>query len=219
MLAADDSASDSTSVDPPAAEGIAQVPQRVKTLPAITSDTVATYLTGAITKPSPGRFSYWPQRQIWQTNGTGWGHAAEYRMRVRRENYVGLLFSDTPTNATLYIAGMKPSSWFIHRYEFDFLWTRQFVWLHGRALPYVSGGTGAILLNGHKDSGWDGQGAIVGGAGTDAKLFRMITLRAGFTVDSLKASTYSDHYYRASQTLMVEPRIGLVWNLGMPHPQ
>jgi hypothetical protein len=43
-------------------------------------------------------------------------------------------------------------------------------------------------------------------------------LRAGFTVDSFKASTYSDPTYRSTGTIMVEPRIGLVWGLGLPHP-
>lgn len=221
-LAADDDSSSSSSVPAglPLAEGIAQVPQRVKAGPFTTSDTVTTYLTGAITKPSTGRFSYWPQKTIWQTNGTGWGHAAEYRMRVRGENYAGVLFSDTPTNSTLYVPGQKPFTWSIHRYECDFLWTRQFIWLHGKALPYVSGGTGAILLNGGRsESGWDGQGAIVGGAGTDARLSRLVTLRLGFTLDSLRASTYSDRSYRSSWTVMVEPRAGIVWNFGMPHPR
>jgi hypothetical protein len=37
-------------------------------------------------------------------------------------------------------------------------------------------------------------------------------------MDSFKASTYSDRTYRSTGTIMVEPRIGLVWGFGLPHP-
>jgi hypothetical protein len=88
-------------------------------------------------------------------------------------------------------------------------------------VPYVTAGAGAIALNGGSGptgSGWDRQAALVGGAGSDVRLTRLITLRAGFTVDSFKALTYSDPTYRSTGTIMVEPRIGLVWGLGLPHP-
>jgi hypothetical protein len=89
-------------------------------------------------------------------------------------------------------------------------------------VPYVTSGAGAVALNGGSTgthSGWDRQAALVGGAGSDVRLSRLITLRAGFTMDSLKASTYSDPSYRSTATIMVEPRIGLVWGFGLPHPR
>ena len=181
------------------------------------NQTLVTYITGSITKPSPGQSIYGVK--AWQTNGTGWGTSAEYRMKIRGRNYGGILFSDTPTNSTLYLPG--PFSWPIRRYEFDVLWTHEFAPVRHRVVPYVTAGAGAIALNGGSTgihSGWDRQAALVGGAGSDVRLSRLITLRAGFTMDSFKASTYSDRTYRSTGTIMVEPRIGLVWGFGLPHP-
>ena len=182
--------------------------------------TLATYIAGSITKPSPGQTIYGVK--LWQTNGTGWGKAAEYRRKIRGRNYGGILFSDTPTNSTLYLPRQEPFiSWPIRRYEFDVLWTHEFAPVRHRLVPYVTSGAGAIALNGgcgSNRSGWDRQAALVGGAGSDVRLSRRITLRAGFTMDSFKASTYSDRTYRSTGTIMVEPRIGLVWGFGLPHP-
>jgi hypothetical protein len=184
------------------------------------NQTFATYLAGSITKPSPGQSIYGVKS--WQTNGTGWGRSAEYRMKIRGRNYGGILFSDTPTNSTLYLPRQEPFiSWPIRRYEFDVLWTHEFAPVRHRLVPYVTSGAGAIALNGGSTgihSGWDRQAALVGGAGSDVRLSRRITLRAGFTMDSFKASTYSDPTYRSTGTVMVEPRAGLVWGFGLPHP-
>ena len=187
---------------------------------ASSHQTLATYIAGSITKPSPGQSIYGVK--LWQTNGTGWGKSAEYRRKIRGRNYGGILFSDTPTNSTLYVPGQDRYSWPIHRYEFDVLWTHEFAPVRHRVVPYVMSGAGAIALNGGhggpNDSGWDRQAALVGGAGSDMRLSRHITLRAGFTMDSFKASTYSDRHYRSTGTVMVEPRIGLVWGFGVPRP-
>ena len=183
------------------------------------NQTLATYITGSITKPSPGQTIY--GLKLWQTNGTGWGKSAEYRRKIRGRNYGGILFSDTPTNSTLYWPRQGSITWPIRRYEFDVLWTHEFAPVRHRVVPYVMAGAGAIVLNGGSTgthSGWDRQAAFVGGAGGDVHLSRLITLRAGFTMDSLKASTYSDRTYRSTGTVMVEPRIGLVWGFGLPHP-
>ncbi len=188
---------------------------------ASSNQTLATYIAGSITKPSPGQFNDY-RGKIWQTNGTGWGRSGEYRMKIRGRNYGGILFSDTPTNASLWVPRQEPyTSWPIRRYEFDVLWTHEFAPVRHRAVPYVTSGAGAIALNGGSGStgsGWDRQAALVGGAGGDVRLSRLITLRAGFTMDSFKASTYSDRTYRGTGTIMVEPRIGLVWGFGLPHP-
>jgi hypothetical protein len=184
------------------------------------NQTLATYIAGSITKPSPGQFRSLSVKS-WQTNGTGWGRSAEYRMKIRGRNYGGILFSDTPTNSTLYVPRWEPLSWPIRRYEFDVLWTHEFAPVRNRVVPYVTSGAGAIALNGGSTgihSGWDHQAALVWGAGSDVRLSRLITLRAGFTMDWLKASTYSDRDYRSTGTIMVEPRIGLVWGFGLPHP-
>jgi hypothetical protein len=183
-----------------------------------TDSTLAAYAIGAITKPSAGQFSYM-RDEAWQSNATGWGRSAEFRTKMWGRNCGGLLFSDTPTNGTLYVSGQKPFSWPIRRYEYDVLWTHEFATVRKRAVPYVTGGVGAIALNGGAtESGWDKQAAWVGGAGSDVRLARFVTMRVGFTLDSLKASTYSDRTYRSSNTVMVEPRIGFVWGFGMPHP-
>ena len=112
---------------------------------ASSHQTLATYIAGSITKPSPGQSIY---GVIWQTNGTGWGTSAEYRMKIRRRNYGGILFSDTPTNSTLYVPRQEPFSWPIRRYEFDVLWTHEFAPGRHRVVPYVTSGAGAIALNG-----------------------------------------------------------------------
>jgi len=183
------------------------------------NQTLAAYATASITKPSPGQFDYAIRVKAWQTNGTGWGRSAEYRLKIRGGNYGGILFSDTPTNATLYVPGQKPFTWPMRRYEFDALWTYQFAPVHHRAVPYVTSGAGGIALNGGSaESRWDRQAALVAGAGSDVRLSRLITMRVGFTLDALKASTYSDQRYRSTGTVMVEPRIGFVWGLGLPHP-
>lgn len=187
---------------------------------ANSNQTLATYIAGSITKPSSGQFNSLSFK-TWQTNGTRWGRSAEYRTKIRGRNYGGILFSDTPTNSTLYVPGQELSSWPIHRYEFDVLWTHVFAPVHHRVVPYVTSGAGAIALNGGSTgihSGWDRQAALVGGAGSDVRLSRLITLRAGFTMDLFKASTYSDRNYRSTRTIMVEPRIGLVWGFGLPRP-
>jgi hypothetical protein len=185
------------------------------------NQTFATYIAGSITKPSPGQFSYFSVKS-WQTNGTGWGGSAEYRMKIRGRNYGGILFSNTPTNSTVYVRGYKPDTWPIRRYEFDVLWTHEFAPVRHRVVPYVTSGAGAIALDGgsggSNESGWDRQAALVGGAGSDMRLSRLISLRAGFTMDSFKASTYGDRSYRSTVTTMVEPRIGLVWGFGLAHP-
>jgi hypothetical protein len=181
------------------------------------NQTLATYITGSITKPSAGQSIYGVKST--QTNGTGWGTSAEYRRKIRGRNYGGILFSDTPTNGTLYVQNQGQFSWPIRRYEFDVLWTHEFAPVRHRVFPYVTSGAGAIALNGGRTaSGWDRQAALVGGAGGDVHLTRLITLRVGFTMDSFKASTYSDPTYRSTGTIMVEPRIGLVWGFGSPHP-
>jgi hypothetical protein len=186
--------------------------------PARSSQTLAVYVVGAITRPSSGQFSN--GEKITQTNGTGWGRSAEYRTRIRGRNYGGILFSDTPTNSTLYFSGLKPFTWPIRRYEFDLLLTHEFAPVLHRMVPYVTSGVGAIALNGGStESGWDRQAALVVGGGGDLQLSRAIILRAGFTVDGLKASTYSDQTYRSTPTIMVAPRIGLVWNFGLPSSQ
>jgi hypothetical protein len=183
------------------------------------NQTFAIYIAASITKPSPGQFDYGSIIKIWQTNGTGWGKSAEYRRKIRGRNYGGILYSDAPTNSTLYVPGQEPFSWPIHRYEFDILWTHEFAPVRHRAIPYITSGVGAIALdgNGVHGSGWDGQAAFVVGAGTDVRMWRLITMRAGFTMDSLKASTYSDVTYHSKMTVMVEPRIGFVWAFGSPH--
>ena len=182
-----------------------------------TDQTLAAFVTSAITKPSPGVFQYGIPMKAWQTNGTAWGSSAEYRRRIRGRNFGGILFSDTPTNATLYVPRLKPFTWPMRRYEVDILWTHEFAPVRDRVVPYLASGAGAIALNGHaNESGWDGQGALVAGAGSDIRLWRLITMRGGFTVDGLKASTYSDRRYRSRYTVMVEPRIGFVWNFGFP---
>ena len=181
--------------------------------------TLATYIAGSITKPSPGQSI--SGVKSWQTNDTGWGTSAEYRMKIRGRNYGGILFSDTPTNATFHLPIGEGFSWPICRYEFDVLWTHEFAPVRHRVVPYVTSGAGAIALDGGSagiHSGWDRQAALVGGAGSDVRLSRRTTLRAGFTMDSFKASTYSDRNYRSTSTIMVEPRIGLVWGFGLPHP-
>ena len=186
---------------------------------ASSNQTLATYLAGSITKPSPGQSI--SGVKLGQTNGTGWGKSAEYRRKIRGRNYGGILFSDTPTNSTLYVPGQERYSWPIQRYEFDVLWTHEFAPVRRRVVPYVTSGAGAIALNGGSTgihSGLDRQAALVGGAGSDVRLSRRITLRAGFTMDSFKASTYSDRTYHSTGTVMVEPRIGLVWGFGLPHP-
>jgi len=186
------------------------------------NQTFAAYIAGSITKASPGQFNFVSFRN-WQTNGTGWGRSAEYRMKIRGRNYGGTLFSDTPTNSTLYFPRQERLTWSMRRYEFDVLWTHEFAPVRHRVVPYVTSGAGAIALNGGNRgpirSGWDRQAALVGGAGSDVRLSRLITLRAGFTMDSFKASTYSDPTYRSTRTIMVEPRIGLVWGFGLPHPR
>jgi len=187
---------------------------------ANSNQTLATYISGSITKPSSSQFNSLSFKS-WQTNGTGWGKSAEYRMKIRGRNYGGILFSDTPTNSTLYVPGQEPLTWPIRRFEFDVLWTHEFAPVHRRVVPYVTSGAGAIALNGGSTgthSGWDRQAALVGGAGSDVRLSRLITLRAGFTMDLFKASTYSDRSYRSTGTIMVEPRIGLVWGFELPHP-
>lgn len=187
--------------------------------PLETNQNLAVFTTAAITKPSSGKFSYYTVTGS-QTNATGWGRSAEYRRRIRGRNYGGLLFSDTPTNGTLYVPGLKPFSWPARRYEFDVLVTHEFATLRHRTTPYLTAGTGAIALNGgSSESGWDGQSAFVAGAGSDLRLSRLVTMRAGFTLDTLKASTYGDRQYRSSRTVMVEPRIGFVWGFGLPHPR
>jgi hypothetical protein len=188
---------------------------------ATSNQTLATYIAGSITKPSPGQFNYNSVKSR-QTNGTGWGESSEYRMKIRGRNYGGILFSDTPTNSTVYVRRQEPDTWPIRRYEFDVLWTHEFAPVRHRVVPYVTSGAGAIALNGGKGgsnkSGWDRQAALLGGVGSNVRLSRLITLRAGFTMDSFKASTYSDRSYRSTGTIMVEPRIGLVWGFGLPHP-
>ncbi len=174
---------------------------------ANSNQTLATYIAGSITKPSPGQFNSLSFK-TWQTNGTGWGKSAEYRRKIRGRSYGGILFSDTPTNSVLYVPGLEPNSWPIHRYEFDVLWTHEFAPVHHRVVPYVTSGAGAIVLNGGSTgihSGWDRQAALVGGAGSDVRVSRFITLRAGFTMDSFKASNYSDRNYRSTGTIMIEP--------------
>jgi len=88
------------------------------------NQTFATYLAGSMTKPSPGQSIYGVKS--WQTNGTAWGRSAEYRMKIRGRNYGGILFSDSPTNSTLYLPGQVRYSWPMRRYEFDILWTHEF---------------------------------------------------------------------------------------------
>lgn len=184
------------------------------------NQSLAVFATAAITKPSPGQFNYATVVKAWQTNGTGWGKSMEYRRRIWGRNYGGLLFSDTPTNSTLYVRGQKPFTWPIRRYELDALWTHEFAPVLGRAVPYVTSGGGGIALNGHSnESGWDRQAALVAGCGSDVRLSRFITMRIGFTTDAFKASTYSDRSYRSAYTVMVEPRIGFVWDFGLPHPR
>jgi hypothetical protein len=187
---------------------------------AVSNQTFAAYAAGSLTKPSPGQFNYASPVKAWQTNGTGWGRSFEYRTKIRGRNYGGILFSDTPTNSTLYVPGQKPFSWQIRRYEFDVLWTHEFATVGGRAVPWVTSGGGAILLNGGStESGWDRQAALVAGAGGDVRLSHRLTVRLGFTMDSLRASTYSDRSYRSTGTVMIEPRIGFVWGFGLPHPR
>jgi hypothetical protein len=183
------------------------------------NQTLVAYVTSSITKPSPGQFNYGIPLKAWQTNGTGWGRSVEYRGKIWGRNFGGLLFSDTSTNATLYVPRQKPFTWPLSRYEFDILWTHEFAPVLHRVVPYLASGMGAIALNGHSnESGWDGQAALVAGAGSDIRLTRLITLRAGFTLDGLKASTYSDRRYRSDYTVVVEPRIGFVWDFGFPRP-
>lgn len=185
---------------------------------AASNQSFATYITGSITKPSSGQFNYFTWKTS-QASGTGWGTATEYRKKIWGRNYGGMLVSDTPTNSTLYFPTRTPYSWSIRRYEFDVLWTYEFAPVRHRVVPYVTSGGAAIALNGGPhESGWDHQGAFVGGAGSDVRLGRLATLRVGFTMDWLKASTYSDPDYRSSATVMVEPRIGLVWYVGLPNP-
>ena len=193
--------------------------QNVNSDAAAGGQTITNYILGSMTKPSPGLFVHGPN--IRQTNGTGWGGSTEYRRKIHGRNYGGILFSDTPTNSSLYLPMHQQLTWRIRRYECDVLLTHEFTPLHHRVIPYVTMGAGAIALDGgstETHSGWDRQAAVVGGGGGDVHLSRLITLRAGLTMDAFKASTYSDPNYRSTDTIMVQPRIGLVWGFGVPHP-
>lgn len=186
---------------------------------------VAAYAVADFTRTSPGKFvAGWNAgTTITQGASARVGESFEYRLALPRSSSVGLLYSRTPTNAKLFVpqSELIPQryvvSWPVTRNEFDLLYTyRLKPHLHGVLSPYVTGGGGAILLDGKAASGLDKQGAFVFGGGGDIRIAYRLRLRAGLTTDILKASTYSDRAYRSSWTTVAEPRIGIVVPLGSP---
>lgn len=126
------------------------------------------------------------------------------------------LYEWSPTDSKLStVSNRTLTIWGIDRHEVAFLAMERFFIGHHFA-PYAGAGPmGTVLWGGDSGpsfSGFDGQLGLALSGGTDVWLTRRMAIRLGLQADFLKASTFSDQTYIASQTQMLEPQAGLVWH-------
>lgn len=190
--------------------------------PPPTEQDIALMAMGNYTTPSLGEFSN--VTVIRQSNRTSAGGSVGYELWRRGNGFV-TDYSFTPTDSKLF--GLAPGfkfskegQWNLQRHKVDLMYEHRFR-AKCKFQPYLGvGGFVIVLWGGYAPhgwpvpaSGWDGWGGEVTTAGITTHLSPRLALKTGLLVDIGKASTYGDTTYQASQNLMFEPQIGLVWKL------
>lgn len=173
--------------------------------------------TGNLTKPSIGVFN--SGNTIRQSSRGAAGFGVGYERWWGNFGAV-VLYTQTPTNSKLSsLNGTVLDIWPIKRYEFAVLAERKFRATR-RVSPYIGAGPMSTALWGGSASdkqpggcsGGDEQIGVALASGINLAVRPRLSIRSGVVVDFLKASTFGDRTYRASNTLMVEPQgAGLMW--------
>jgi hypothetical protein len=184
---------------------------------------IALLAMGNITSASLGEFNN--AAVIRQSNRNSAGVGAGYEIWKRGNGFVAE-YSFTPTDSKLFnltpaFKDTKAGQWPLDRNKVDFMYEHRFRARH-TFQPYLGGGAFIVLLWGgnapaHSNvnaTGFDAWGGEVTTAGITTHLTSELSLKTGLLVDIGKASTYGDTTYQASQNLMFEPQLGLVWRIG-----
>jgi hypothetical protein len=178
---------------------------------------LSTLATGNFTTSSLGEFNN--ETVIRQSSRNSAGVAAGYEYWRHGNGYI-VEFSYTPTDSRLWaLDNSMLLQWPIQRYKIDYLYNRRFR-LTKDFNPYLGiGGSQVVLWGGSAPgnhgaySGWDTWGVLVAAGGAKLRVSPRISFKIGLLVDVGKASTYGDRTYQASQNLMFEPQVGVVWTL------
>ena len=169
---------------------------------------------GYFTQPTIGYFkpSMHPTGQTDKSSAAG---TIEYRRWLSPVTSLGLSYSYNPTDSKLFnLNGGALDIWPLRRHEFDILATRH-LGTSGRLSTNLRYGFAATILDGGNTqtggSGLDHQLGALGGVETDLAVSSRWSLRASLTADFAKASTYTDHTYRSSESVIARPEIGAVY--------
>jgi len=91
-------------------------------------------------------------------------------------------------------------------------------WRRGESpvTSYAKAGAGVFVTGdgvfAGEHSGLDHQFEIVTEGGTEVRLRQGLSLRSGCAFHFFRAPNFSDPQYRGGRTVMVEPRLGIVWS-------
>jgi hypothetical protein len=171
---------------------------------------LSTLATANFTTSSLGEFN--DEGVIRQSSRNSAGAAAGFEYWNRGNGFLAE-GSYTPTGGRLQaLDNSILITWPIQRYKLDAIYEHRFRWSKVFD-PYLGIGGSQVVLWGGKVTGWDTWGVLVAAGGAKLRVNPRISLKAGLLVDVGKASTYGDKTYQASQNLMFEPQVGVVWTL------
>ena len=176
--------------------------------------------TGNLTRSSIGTFIRGAKIRQYSADKAGVGIGYECFCFEDKNVAIEFFFSYTPTNSKLSSVDGKTvlDIWPINRYEEGIL--LKYRWRRGKRIsPYFGGGILTTVLYGgnasdHQPGGWSGfdwQNGYELDSGIDFRLQKNLALRVGALTDVIQASTFSDQTYASSNTLMVEPQVGFVY--------
>jgi hypothetical protein len=148
-----------------------------------------------------------------QSSRPSLGGGAEYR-KIWRANGISVAYNLATTDAKFTAQGGK-IQWGMLRHEINGGYVRTWHRNESPITSYAKVGAGVFIT----DGGWapggivglDHQFEIVTEVGTELKLPKGLALRSGCELHFFRAPNFSDSQYHGGRTVMVEPRMGIVW--------
>jgi hypothetical protein len=154
--------------------------------------------------------------QVSGSNKSSLGGGTEYRRYWNRNNALGLLYVQNPSDGNLWVpSGNGAGRYYIWpqmRYEASVLATQRLP--IGKLTPFVSEGPGAVVTNGYGNCGWSGGFAFVVGLGTEYEFSPRLSARAGVTFLDTKSGCYDDPTCRQTWGVVEDLRIGFAYKWG-----
>ena len=152
------------------------------------------------------------------------GGSIEYR-RWWGNCGAGILFVKTPTASVLRNPVSGLMIWRIREDQVHLFSVyrpfngRSFTVGGTRIAPYVTGGFGAMVLNGGRhQSGYDGQFLSTGGVGADFRFTRKLSWNVDYRLSRFTMPTFDDRDYRSQKVEASLVQTGVTWTFGKRWP-